>query len=97
MLFCTRLVDQGNVPGMPGTTHPLRQPERHLHHIVHAAKESMNPTPPFKQVDLLEVVLPEPPTPSPAGEPAPSHGRTIGLRRKDSEDDLGETVEVDLS
>ena len=67
--------------------------------VVHAAKDSMNPTPPSKQVDLPDVGLPDPPTPSSAGEPTPSGGRIIGLRSgsKDSEDDLGETVEVDLS
>lgn len=67
--------------------------------VVHAAKDSVNPTPPSKRIDLPEVVLPDPPTPSSASQPTPSGGRTIGLRSgsKDSEDDFGETVEVDLS
>ena len=84
-------------PHTPETTRaPPASPPPNI--VVHAVKECMNAAPPSKQVDLLEVVLPEPPTPSPTGEPAPSGGRTIGLRSgsKDSEDDFGETV-VDAS
>jgi hypothetical protein len=66
--------------------------------VVHAAKDSMNPTPPPKRVDLPEVVLPDPPTPNSEGESTPPGGRFRRLGRRESEDDdLGETVEVDLS
>ena len=62
--------------------------------VVHAAKDSMNPTPPPQRVDLPEVDLPHSPTPNSEGELRPPGGRFI---RRESEDDLGETVEVDLS
>ena len=65
--------------------------------VVHAAKDSMNPTPPPQRVDLPEVILPDPPTPNSEGEPTPPGGGFIKLGRRESEDDLGETVEVDLS
>jgi len=95
--------DQDDVPGTPVTPRtPKTAPAPPVPPpmiVVHAAKDSMNPTPPSKRVDLPDVVLPDPPTPSSASEPASSGGRIIGLGSgsKGSEDDLGETVEVDLS
>jgi len=91
--------DQGDVPGTPVTprTPKTAPPPPVLPMIVvHAAKDSMNPTPPPKRVDLPELVLPDPPTPNPDSEQTPPGGRVIRLGRKESEEDLGETVEVDL-
>ncbi len=39
--------------------------------VVHATKDSMNPTPPPKRVDLPEVILPDPPIPNSDGEQTP--------------------------
>ena len=100
--------DQYDVPGTPVTPRtpktappppapvPASAPPPPMI-VVHAAKDSMNPTPPPKRVDLPEVVLPDPPTPNSDGEQTPPGGRVIRLGRRESEDDLGETVEVDLS
>lgn len=93
--------DQDDVPGTPVTprtpkTAPTAPPPPPMI-VVHAAKDSINPTPPPKRVDLPEVVLPDPPTPNSDGEKTPPGGRVIRLGRRESEDDLGETVEVDLS
>ena len=65
--------------------------------VEHAAKGSMNLTPPPQRVDLLEAVLLDSPTPNSDGEPTQPGGRFIRLGRKESEDDLAGTVEVDLS
>lgn len=91
--------DHDDVPGTPVTPRtpkgaPAVPPPMI---VVHAAKDSVNATPPSKRVDLPEVVLPDPPTPSSENEVTPPGGRIIGLGGKESEDDLGETVEVDLS
>jgi len=93
--------DQGDVPGTPVTPltpktappAPLPLPPPMI--VLHAAKDSMNPDPPPppRRVDLPEVVLPDPPTPNSEGESR----RVMRLGSKGSEDDLGETVEVDLS
>ena len=50
--------------------------------VVHAAKDSMNATPPPQRVDLPEVVLPDAPTPNSEGEPTPSGGRFIRLGKE---------------
>ena len=97
--------DQGDVPGTPvtpltpKTAPPAPAPPLPLPSmiVVHAAKVSMNPTPPPQRVDLPEVALPDPSTPNSEGEPTLPGGRFIRLGRRQSEDDLGETVEVDLS
>ena len=65
--------------------------------MVHAVKDSMDPTPPPQRVDLPEVALPDPSTPNSEGESTLPGGRFIRLERRQSEDDLEETVEVDLS
>ncbi len=96
----------GDVPGTsvtprtPKTAPPappaLSAPPPHMI-VVHAEKDSMNPTPLPKRVDLPEVVLPGPPTPNSDGKQTPPGGRVIRLGSRESEDDLGEIVEVDLS
>jgi hypothetical protein len=92
--------DQDDVPGTPVTprtpkTAPAPPPPPMI--FVHEAKDSINPAPPPRRIDLPDVVLPDPPTPSVESEPTLPGGRIVGLRSKESEDDLGETVEVDLS
>ena len=64
--------DQGDVPGTPvtpltpKTAPPAPAPAPPLPPpsviVVHAAKDSMNPTPPPQRVDLPEVALPDPST-----------------------------------
>ena len=57
-------------------SHHLRQRQprlrlrlhHHYRHVEHAAKDSMNPTPPTQRVDLPEVALPDPSTPNSEGE-----------------------------
>jgi hypothetical protein len=92
--------DQDDVPGTPVTPRTPKEapaPPAPPMIVVHAARDSINPTPPPQRVDLPEVVLPDPPTPSSESEETPPGGRIVGLGNRNSEDDLGDTVEVDLS
>ena len=89
--------DQGDVPGTPVTprtpkTAPPAPPPPMI--VEHAAKGYMNLTPPPQRFDLLEAVLLDSPTPNSDGEPTQPSGRFIRLGRKESEDDLGETVDL---